>query len=431
MMGSNIYNFIKDIFFITRSITGAGNRQTLNKIKDILPELKIHEVPTGTEAFDWPIPKEWNIRDAYITNESGEKIVDFKNNNLHVVNYSTPINKTVTLAELNEHLYSIPDKPTAIPYITSYYNERWGFCLRHDQREKLKDGNYNVYIDSDLEDGHLVYGELIIPGKSEKEILLSTYICHPSMGNNECSGIGVTTFLAKWLSSLEEREYTYRIVFVPETIGAIVYLSKNFEVMKKNTIAGFVVTCVGDNLKYSLMPSREGNTLADKVAKHVLNNFVDEYDEYSFLSRGSDERQYCHPTIDLPVVSIMRSKYGTFPEYHTSLDNLDFISPEGLEGAYSIIKKCISLLEGNKCYVNQVFCEPKMSKRNLHPKEWHMRHLGNREDLKKRNTDMMNVMVYSDGKNDVIDISEKININFEECFEYISILSENNLLKSV
>ena len=201
--------------------------------------------------------------------------------------------------------------------------------------------------------------------------------------------------------------------------------------IRDSTIAGFVVTCVGDDLKYSLMPSRNGNTLTDKVAKHVLENFVDEYDEYSFLERGSDERQYCHPTVDLPVVSIMRSKYGTYPEYHTSLDNQDFISPEGLEGAYDILKKCITLIENNKVYINQVTCEPKMSKRNLHPKEWHMRHLGNREDLKKKNTDMMNVMVYSDGKNDIIDISEKININFEDCLEYVDIIRESGIIKDI
>ena len=249
------------------------------------------------------------------------------------------------------------------------------------------------------------------------------------MANNECSGPAVTTFLAKWLISLKEREYTYRIVFAPETIGAIIYINKNYDDLKNNTVAGFNITCVGDNRAYSFMPSRNGDTLSDRVSKHVLNNFVEDYDEYSFLTRGSDERQYCHPTIDLPVVSIMRSKYGTFPEYHTSLDNLDFISPEGLNGAFDIIKKCLCLLEGNKSYTNQVFCEPKMSKRNLHPKEWHMRHLGNREDLKKRNTDMMNVMVYSDGKNDIIDISEKININFEECLEYVDILYNNGILR--
>ena len=286
-----------------------------------------------------------------------------------------------------------------------------------------------MYVDSDLKDGSLSYGELIIPGKSKKEILLTTYICHPSMANNECSGPAVTTFLAKWLISLKEREYTYRIVFAPETIGAIIYINKNYDDLKNNTVAGFNITCVGDNRAYSFMPSRNGDTLSDRVSKHVLNNFVEDYDEYSFLTRGSDERQYCHPTIDLPVVSIMRSKYGTFPEYHTSLDNLDFISPEGLNGAFDIIKKCLCLLEGNKSYTNQVFCEPKMSKRNLHPKEWHMRHLGNREDLKKRNTDMMNVMVYSDGKNDIIDISEKININFEECLEYVDILYNNGILR--
>ena len=427
-MSDEIYEFVKEIFPICRSIMGEGNRETLNLIQNHIP-ITIHEVPTGYQAYDWEIPKEWNIRDAYIVNPSGDKVIDFKENNLHIMSYSIPVDKEITLKELQKHLYSVPEQPNAIPYITSYYEPRWGFCITHEQRQKLKNGKYKVYVDSDLKDGSLSYGELIIPGKSKKEILLTTYICHPSMANNECSGPAVTTFLAKWLISLKEREYTYRIVFAPETIGAIIYINKNYDDLKNNTVAGFNITCVGDNRAYSFMPSRNGDTLSDRVSKHVLNNFVEDYDEYSFLTRGSDERQYCHPTIDLPVVSIMRSKYGTFPEYHTSLDNLDFISPEGLNGAFDIIKKCLCLLEGNKSYTNQVFCEPKMSKRNLHPKEWHMRHLGNREDLKKRNTDMMNVMVYSDGKNDIIDISEKININFEECLEYVDILYNNGILR--
>jgi aminopeptidase-like protein len=431
MIGEDIYNFIKQIYPITRSITGDGVRETFEHIKHTIPEINIHEIPSGTEVFDWTIPDEWNIRQAFIEDEDGNGIVNFEDNNLHVVNYSRPVAEVLTLEELNEHLYSIPDKPSAIPYVTSYYNDRWGFCMTHEQRLSLRDCKYRVFIDSDIKPGSLTYGELIIPGESDKEILISTYTCHPSMGNNECSGIGVTVFLAKWLMSLKERRHTYRIVFVPETIGSIAYISKNLKQLKENTIAGFVVTCIGDDNNYSYMPSRNGDTLPDKVAMHVLNNFVESYDTYSFLQRGSDERQYCHPAVNLPVVSVMRSKYGTYPEYHTSLDNLDYISPAGLQGGYDILQKCLMALEANAVYKNILPCEPKMSKRNLHPKEWHMRHLGNREDLKKQVTDMMNTMVYCDGNLDIIEISNKIGIDFKTCAKNVETLLREGILEKI
>ena len=241
MIGNEIYNFLKEIFPFCRSITGNGNRQTLKAIQEHIP-LIIYEVPTGYQAYDWEIPLEWNIKDAYILDKKGNKIVDFKENNLHVLNYSTPVNKTVSLKELQEHLYSIPDKPDAIPYVTSYYNENWGFCLTHNDRLELKEGNYRVVIDSTLEPGSLSYGEILIPGESKKEIFITTYICHPSLANNECSGIAVATFLAKWLYKKKDRKYSYRIVFAPETIGAIAYISKNYDALTKNVIAGFNMT---------------------------------------------------------------------------------------------------------------------------------------------------------------------------------------------
>jgi aminopeptidase-like protein len=429
--GKEIYDFLKEIFPICRSITGKGNRETLAKVQEHIP-IEIKEVPTGYNAYDWEVPLEWNIKDAYIRNPNGIKIANFKKNNLHVVNYSEPVNKTISLPDLQKHLYSIPTLPSAIPYITSYYNRSWGFCISDYQRKNLVDGQYEVYIDSSLEKGSMTYGELIIPGDTEEEILLTTYICHPSMANNECSGIAVTTFLAKWLMS-QNNKYTYRIVFAPETLGAIVYINKNYDILKKNVIAGFNITCVGDDNAYSFMPSREGNTLADRVATHVLDKFTDQYKTYSFLERGSDERQYCHPSIDLPVVSIMRSKYGTYPEYHTSLDNLDFVSPKGLYGAYSLTLKCLEALETNGIYENAVKCEPKMSKRGLHPKSWHTRHLGTSqsEGLKKQVSDMMNTMVYCDGKKDLIELSNKINLTYEECHQHIVRLEENGVIRKV
>ena len=300
--------------------------------------------------------------------------------------------------------------------------------MRDKDRKKIKKGKYHVFIDAEHKDGSLSYGELILPGREKKEVLLSTYICHPSMANNECSGIAVTTFLAKWLQSLKDRKYTYRIVFAPETIGPIVYLSKNIKQMQDNTIAGFVITCVGDNNKYSFLSSRHENTLADKVARHVLNNFTQSYNTYSFLQRGSDERQYCHPLVDLPVVSIMRSKYGTYPEYHTSLDDLNFISPEGLNGSYNILQKCIQLIENNESYINNITCEPKLTERGLHPKGWESRHTGDHKKLRQKVLDMVNVIAYSDGDHDLVSLSEKIKINFEECLEHINLLVEKKVL---
>ena len=426
--GEEIYSFLKEIFPICRSITGEGNRETLAKVREHIP-IEIKEVPTGYTAYDWEVPLEWNIRDAYIKGPNGIKIANFKKNNLHVVNYSEAVNKKIPLEELQKHLYSIPALPSAIPYITSYYNRSWGFCISDYQRNNLIDGEYEVYIDSSLEQGSMTYGELIIPGESKEEILLTTYICHPSMANNECSGIAVTTFLAKWLMS-RDNKYTYRVVFAPETLGAIVYINKNYDELRKNVIAGFNITCVGDNNAYSFMPSREGGTLADRIATHVLDNFVDEYETYSFLERGSDERQYCHPSVDLPVVSIMRSKYGTYPEYHTSLDNLDFVSPEGLQGAYNVTQKCFEALEMNGTYENIAVCEPKMSKRGLHPKSWQTRHLGssNAENLKKQVSDMMNTMVYCDGQRDLIELSNKINLTYDECHQHLSRLEQHDVV---
>mgnify|MGYP001164002888 FL=1 len=427
-MKFKIFNFLKEIFPINRSLTGQGNRDTLKLIKNHIP-LKIKSVKSGYKAYDWTVPKEWKIKDAYVKDQKGHKVIDFKDNNLHLVGYSTAINKTVSKKELKEHLYSIEDKPNAIPYITSYYEDKWGFCIKHEDLKKLNDDSYQVYIDSTHKNGYLDYGELIIPGKSKKEILLSTYICHPSMGNNECSGIAVTTFLAKWLLKLKNRKYTYRILFLPETLGPIVYLSKHLKKMKKNTIAGFVITCVGDNLNYSFLESRKGNTLCDRVARHVLDNFTKSYNSYSYLQRGSDERQYCHPLVDLPVCSIMRSKYGTYSEYHTSLDNLDFVSAEGLNGSFDILKKCIVLLEKNLIYKNKIICEPKLKDRGIHPKNWEKRHTGNNKKMRQKVLDIVNVISYTDGSNTVLDICEKININFEDCIDYLKILQKQGIIK--
>jgi aminopeptidase-like protein len=418
-VGQEIYQLVHDLFPICRSITGNGVRQTLTIISKLVP-LKVHEVPTGTKVFDWCVPNEWNVRDAFIQDETGKKVVDFKKSNLHVVGYSVPVDQWLSLPELQEHLYSLENRPEAIPYVTSYYRERWGFCISHNERLKLTEGRYRAYIDSDLKPGHLTYGEYILRGKTNKEVFLSTYVCHPSLANNELSGMAVTTFLARWIAR-HPRKYTYRIVFVPETIGSIVYLSENLEVMKENVIAGFNISCVGDNRAYSYVASRYGNTFADKVALNILSFKHPEFTRYSYLDRGSDERQYCSPGVDLPLVSLCRSKYGEYPEYHTSLDNLELVTSEGLRGAYELLKDCINLIERNATYRISCFGEPQLGKRGLYP------------TLSTSKTaaivrDMMNLIAYADGSNDLIDISNMIKVPVWKLYPIVSNLVEASLL---
>ena len=417
--GKSMYRLMTELFPICRSITGNGVRKSLKIIQRIIP-LKILEVPSGTEVFDWIIPKEWNIRDAYISDSHGNRVVDFKENNLHVLGYSIPVDMTVSLDELHGHLYSLEDQPDAIPYVTSYYKERWGFCLPHNLRKSLKDGDYRVFIDSSLEEGHLTYGELIIPGSTDEEIFLSTYICHPSMANNELSGPVVTARLASWIAS-EPRRYTYRIIFIPETIGSITYLSRNLGRMKEKVAAGFNVTCIGDERAYSYVPSRNGATLADRAALNILMFEHPDFICYSFLDRGSDERQYCSPGVDLPVVSIMRSKYREYPEYHTSLDDLSFVSPAGLQGGFSVLKDCIELLERNKVYRVTCIGEPQLGRRGLYPT------IGTK-DSHGQIEELMNFLTYADGEHDLIDISNIIKVPVRRLYPVIDKLLATGLI---
>ena len=413
----------RELFPICRSITGDGVRETLAILKKHVADIRIYEVPSGTPCFDWVVPKEWNIRDAYVIGPDGRKIVDFKESNLHVLGYSVPVERTVALEELQEHLYSLPDQPEAIPYVTSYYKERWGFCISDVQRRSLKPGMYRVFIDSQLKDGSLTYGELMIRGRSSKEVFLSTYICHPSLANNELSGPSVTTFLAKWLLS-GPRRYSYRVIFIPETIGSIAYLSKNLKVMKKNIIAGFNISCVGDDRAYSYVASRNGDTYADKVALNILSSKHPDFVKWSFLERGSDERQYNAPGVDLPVCSVMRSRYGTYPEYHTSLDDLDLISPQGLAGAYDTLKECLTLIEEDRKYKINCLGEPQLGKRGLYPT---ISTKTSGHEVKS----MMDFIAYADGKNDLIDISHKTGVPVRELYPIIEKLMKVNLLTVV
>jgi len=422
MIGKEIHQFAKELWPINRSITGDGVRETLERISKHLTRLSIKSVSSGTQVFDWIVPNEWNVKEAYIITPSGKKICDFYLNNLHLVGYSIPFKGTVSLNELKKHLYTIPDQPNAIPYITSYYEERWGFCLSQDQFNALESGNYKVVINSTLSKGELNYGELLIKGKSDKEIFLSTYICHPSMANNELSGIAVVTFLSKWLQEIDETNFSYRIIFIPETIGSIAYLSQNYKDMKNKIFAGFNVSCVGDNRSYSFLPSRNGNTISDLISKHVLKWIDSNFIEYSWFDRGSDERQYCAPGIDLPIASIFRTKYGSYPEYHTSLDDLDnVVTPQGLNGGYIALQQAIKAIENNKKYKVTILCEPQMGKRGLYPTL----------STKKENEEirlMMNFISLCDGKNSLLDIAEKLNVPIWNLYDLANKLESHKII---
>lgn len=419
-----MHSWARDLFPIARSITGPGFLESLEMLNNQLSgQIKVHSVPSGTQAFDWTVPDEWVVRDAWIEHESGERIVDFKENNLHLVGYSVPVDRWINLDDLQKHLYSLPDQPDAIPYVTSYYERRWGFCLSQRQREQLTSGQYRVLVDTDLKSGMLNYGELVIEGDSEQEVFLSTYLCHPSMANNELSGPVVTTGIAKWLQSLSKRRYTYRIAYVPETIGAIVYLSRNLKHLQKHVIAGFNVTCIGDDRCYSYLPSRAGDSLADRASKHALRHIDPHYISYTWLDRGSDERQYCSPGVDLPVATIMRSKYGEYSEYHTSADDLSLVTPSGLFGGYKALKSAIEAIEYNGWPKSMVLGEPQLGKRGLRPT------LSCVDSYSRYDLLSMHLLSYSDGRHDLIEIADLIGVPIKDLHAAVQLLKDNNLIR--
>ena len=425
-IGNEMFLMAKRLWPINRCITGTGLRETLDIIATELPLLQKKRIPTGTKVFDWTIPNEWYVEDAFIICPSGKKICDFKKNNLHLVAYSIPINKEMKLRELQKHLFSIPDKPNAIPYVTSFYKKTWGFCIKDKDRKNLKKGVYKVFIKSKFIRGYLDYGELLIKGRKRKEVFLSTYICHPSMANNELSGPVVTTYIAKWLKSLKKREYSYRVIFIPETIGSISYLSKNIDHLKKNVIAGFNINCIGDERAYSFLPSRKGNTLSDKIAEHVLRWTDLNFKSYSWQDRGSDERQYCSPKVNLPIASIMRSKFGEYPEYHTSLDRLGkVVTAKGLHGGYTALQRTIEAIEKNIYPITMHICEPNLGKRNLFPTLSNVssNYLENRTKL------ILNVLTWSDGKSSLLEIAEKCEVPIWALYEVIDTLKQEKLIE--
>lgn len=397
-VGQNMYQLAERLFPMCRSLTGNGFRESLRILTEGLSDFRTYEIPTGTQVFDWTVPKEWNIRGGYIETLDGKRIIDFADTNLHIMGYSTPIDAVLSRDELLEHVYTQPDQPDWIPYVTSYYKERWGFCMSEKQKQALTETQYHVVIDSELEEGSLMLGDIVIKGETDEEIMFTTYLCHPSMANNELSGPVVWRALIDYVLAMPKRRYTYRFVINPETIGSIAYLSKNFDILKKNLIAGFVLSCVGDNRTYSYVESKYANTIADRVVRNVLSYHFPEYKTYSFLKRGSDERQYCSAGVDLPVCGICRSKYGEYPEYHTSADDMSLISTEGLQGAYEVCTKIINAMEYNAHYQMTCKGEPQLGKRGLYP-----------TTSQKGSSDavqaIMDFIAYADGSNSLLEIS--------------------------
>lgn len=421
--GRQMHALLSRLFPIQRSLTGDGVRESLSILGEHLPGLEIHEVPTGTKCFDWEIPKEWNVQQAYIVTPDGRKICDIAKNNLHLVGYSTPVDEVFTLEDLLPRLHSLPRRPTAIPYLTSYYGEYWGFCISEEEKQSLKPGDYRVLIDSEFTNGSLTYGELYIPGQTEQEVFVSTYICHPSMANDQLSGPVVATFATKWLRRRDLR-LSYRIVFVPETIGAIAFLSRRFDHIKTKIIAGFNLSCLGDDGDYSFVESRKANTLADEVCRHVLKHLAPDFKQYSFLQRGSDERQYCSPEIDLPLCTLCRTKFCEFPEYHTSLDDLNFVTPTGLAGGLELLINCLSCLENNLKLRMTVACEPQLGKRGLYPS---LSVPGNGETVRN----LTNLLAYADGTETLLEIANRLDQPFWSFLGSIDKLIEHDLIQAI
>jgi aminopeptidase-like protein len=419
--GRQLHRLATELFPICRSITGGGLRATLATIQKRIP-LHTVEVPTGTAVFDWTIPREWNIRDAYIRRPGGERLVDFQKSNLHVLNYSAPVHAILSLSELKPHLFTLPDRPDWVPYRTSYYETNWGFCLSHNQMLSLEEGDYEVCIDSSLEDGWLTYGECFQPGLSTDEVLISTHVCHPSLANDNLSGLVVATFLARALSG-REHHYSYRFLFLPGTIGSITWLARNQKTAGRIR-HGLVLTGIGDAGGFHYKKSRQGNAEIDHVAAHVLRHCGEPSEILEFSPYGYDERQYCSPGFNLPVGCLMRSVWGTFPEYHTSADNLDFIHPQQLARSLRLCAGILDIHENNRRYLSlNPLCEPQLGRRNLYRSIG-----GERPDVELARLWVLNL---SDGENSLLDIAERSGLSFFAIADAANELFDAGLLAPV
>lgn len=415
---------MRRLFPICRSITGAGVRQTLDVLDELAP-LERTRVPTGTKCFDWDVPREWNVRDAYVRNSAGEKIIDFGVSNLHLVSYSVPVRATMDLEELQAHLHSLPESPDAIPYRASYYHENWGFCLTHRQRQELREDRYEVVIDTTLEDGFLDYGSCMIPGRELGGVLFSTYVCHPSLANNELSGPVMLATLMSMLWALPAPRYGYQALFAPETIGTISYLSRHHQRLKDTLVAGYVVSCVGDDGPFTYVRSKRGHTAADRAAEHVLRHLPGNHPTTvrDFDPVGSDERQYCSPGLNLPVGSMLRSRHGEYREYHTSEDNIDFVSEAALQDSLRAYLRVVQTLEIN-CRPHRVdpYCEPQLGKRGLYPE-----FVG--ADAGPYVSKLLNLLSFADGDNDLITIADRLGCPVWELSEPLEALVAADLIK--
>jgi aminopeptidase-like protein len=417
--GAELHRLATELYPICRSITGHGARQSLSILQKTVP-LQIVEVPTGTQVFDWTVPKEWNIRDAWVKDSRGEKVIDFQKSNLHVMNYSVPVHATVSLGELRPRLFTLPEHPDWTPYRTSYYKEDWGFCLSHNQMLALKEETYQVCIDSSLESGNLTYGEYYLPGKTTDEVLISCHICHPSLANDNLSGVAVASFLARLLAGRQLR-HSYRFLFIPGTIGAITWLSRN-RANSARICHGLVLTCIGDRGGFHYKRSRRGDAMIDRAAAHVLSHCGELAGILDFSPYGYDERQYCSPGFNLPVGCLMRSVWGTFPEYHSSADNLDFISPVHLGRSLHVCAAILDVLEGDCRYRNELpYCEPQLGRRNLYEP-------AGASGIGQENMARLWVLNLSDGQHSLLDIAERAGIPFAAIRDAAEVLAAHGLL---
>lgn len=422
-VGREMLLWAKDLFSLCRSITGEGTLQTLAYFKNINPELELVTFKTGEKVFDWEIPQEWNIRDAYIEHESGRRFAEFKKNNLHVLNYATPVDHIMELDDLLDRIYTLPEQPRSVPYVTSYYKSRWGFCLSHEEMRRLPAGKYRVFIDSTLNDGSLNLAHAVIKGKSSREIFFSSYVCHPSMANNELSGPVLLSALMRYIKQhYPERNYSYRFVLLPETIGSIAYLSRFHQELTSRVHCGFNLSCVGDERAYSHVQSRFGDSLADKALQAALRG-LENVKTYTFLSRGSDERQYCAAGIDLPLCTFCRSKFGEYPEYHTDADNFDMVTAKGLAGSFDVMKAISDAFEMGEYPSVRVLGEPQLGKRGLYPT---LSMKGAAHPARRR----MNFLAYADGKTSLFDISEIIEEPLTALLDEYKILNDAGLVES-
>ena len=427
-VGSDIYSWIKQSLPIKRTLAGPGYDETLNLIRKEIPNLIIHEYKSGTQIFDWTVPPEWHLEHAYIKNSSGETIIDSDNSSLHVLGYSEPVNKILSLEELSKNVFTLENLPDAIPYVASFYDSNWGFCMSDKQFKSLKEDQYEVVIKAKKNQGVLKTAEFYKKGKSKKEIIFSTYLCHPEMVNNELAAPAILTFMAKLLAE-KETKYSYRFLFNVETIGTLCYINKNLKSLNENVIAGFVLTCFGDDATPNIIPSRYGNSLADSFAHETLDKLNIDYNTRSYFEKGSEERQYTHPNIDLPFVTITRSLFREYKEYHTSLDNLDIVSPESLESSFNIVDSLIKHIEDQPVFISSTIGEPFLSKRNLYAGiSFITKSSELREEL---STKIVNLNAFCDGKNSLKDLYNHLPYGKEEIDDLIKISLEHKLIREI